>query len=104
MAAIETLGFMGIGVMGEPMCENLARKSKRSVYATDLRHMPLNRLAAAGVNACGSVSEVAANADPIFLSLPGGNEVEEICTAIPPRAKRHAPTVVHCSTTPRPPA
>src|SRR5690242_13960368 len=100
MAAIETFGFIGLGVMGEPMCENLARKSKRSVYATDLRHMPLNRLAAAGVNACGSVSDVVESADLIFLSLPGGQEVEEICSAIITSAGRRATRVVDCSTSP----
>ena len=100
MAAIETLGFIGLGVMGEPMCENLARKSKRSVYATDLRHMPLKRLVEAGVNACSSVSQVAESADLIFLSLPGGDEVEEICSAIITSARRRATTVVDCSTSP----
>jgi 3-hydroxyisobutyrate dehydrogenase-like beta-hydroxyacid dehydrogenase len=100
MAAIETLGFIGLGVMGEPMCENLARKSQRPVSATDLRRMPLSRLEAAGVNACSSVAEVAESADVIFLSLPGGREVEEVCGAIIGNAKRRVATVVDCSTSP----
>jgi 3-hydroxyisobutyrate dehydrogenase-like beta-hydroxyacid dehydrogenase len=100
MVAIETLGFIGLGVMGEPMCENLARKSQRPVCATDLRRMPLSRLEAAGVNACGSVAEVAESADVIFLSLPGGREVEEVCGAIIGSAKRRVTMVVDCSTSP----
>ena len=68
MGAIETLGFIGLGVMGEPMCENLARKSQRPVCATDLRRMPLSRLEAAGVNACGSVAEVAESAPLAIIS------------------------------------
>jgi len=51
MSAIESLGFIGLGVMGEPMCANLARKGKLPVFATDLHHMPLQRLSAAGVTA-----------------------------------------------------
>jgi 3-hydroxyisobutyrate dehydrogenase-like beta-hydroxyacid dehydrogenase len=98
--SIETLGFIGLGVMGEPMCENLARKSGRRVHATDLRRMPLNRLAAAGVNACASVAEVAAAADLIFLSLPGGKEVEEVAAAIIDSKGRRVTAVVDCSTSP----
>jgi 3-hydroxyisobutyrate dehydrogenase-like beta-hydroxyacid dehydrogenase len=100
MVAIETLGFIGLGVMGEPMCENLARKSGHPVYAADLRRTPLDRLAAAGVHACGSVSEVAERADLLFLSVPGGQEVEAVCGEIIGRGRRRVATVVDCSTSP----
>ncbi len=76
---IETLGFIGLGVMGEPMCANLLAKSGRAVYGADKRPAPVERLAARGLNACASVAEVAAAADAIFLSLPSGREVEEVC-------------------------
>ena len=42
---IATLGFIGLGVMGEPMCGHLARRSGRPVLAHDLRPEPLARLA-----------------------------------------------------------
>ena len=42
---IATIGFIGLGVMGEPMCGHLARRSGRTVLAHDLRPEPL---AAAG--------------------------------------------------------
>jgi len=74
-----TLGFIGLGVMGEPMCANLARKSGRPVHATDIRREPVERLASAGVTGSGSVAAVAAAADIIFLSLPSGVEVEQVC-------------------------
>jgi len=95
-----TIGFIGLGVMGEPMCANLARKSGRPVYATDLRKTPLERLAAAGVKACASVAEVAERADLVLLSLPGGKEVEAVCSAIIESARRRVTTVVDCSTAP----
>jgi 3-hydroxyisobutyrate dehydrogenase-like beta-hydroxyacid dehydrogenase len=79
MRTIETLGFIGLGVMGEPMCANLIRKSGRQVYGHDTRREPLARLAAIGLNACGSIAEVAAAADAIFLSLPSVVEVEAVC-------------------------
>jgi 3-hydroxyisobutyrate dehydrogenase-like beta-hydroxyacid dehydrogenase len=55
------LGFVGLGVMGEPMCRNLARKSGRSVVAWDIRREPLDRLAADGVKAAGSLRELLLN-------------------------------------------
>ena len=100
MTTIETLGFIGLGVMGEPMCANLARKSGRLVCATDLRKAPLQRLAAAGVKGENSIEEVAASADLIFLSLPGGKEVEQVCAAIVGSARRRASIIVDCSTAP----
>jgi 3-hydroxyisobutyrate dehydrogenase-like beta-hydroxyacid dehydrogenase len=100
MAEIETLGFIGLGVMGEPMCANLARKSGRPVYATDVRRAPLDRLAAGGVNACGSVADVAASADLVFLSLPGGKEVAEVCATIVGSERPRVRTIVDCSTSP----
>ena len=46
-----TLGFVGLGVMGEPMCRNLARKSGKPVLAFDLRPEPLQRASEDGVEA-----------------------------------------------------
>jgi 3-hydroxyisobutyrate dehydrogenase-like beta-hydroxyacid dehydrogenase len=40
---ITTLGFIGLGVMGEPMCGHLARRFGRPVLAHDLRSEPLDR-------------------------------------------------------------
>ena len=79
MKPIDTLGFIGLGVMGEPMCANLLAKSGRPVYGTDIKRAPVERLAARGLNACANIAEVAAGADAIFLSLPSGREVEAVC-------------------------
>lgn len=74
----DMIGFIGVGTMGEPMCRNLARKSGMTVLAADRDEAPLKRLAADGVKAT-SVDEIAESCRTIFLSLPGGKEVEEIC-------------------------
>jgi len=74
----DTIGFIGVGTMGEPMCRNLARKSGVTVLAADRDPAPLQRLAADGVTTA-TIDEIAAQAKIIFLSLPGGKEVEEVC-------------------------
>src|SRR5262245_49196462 len=95
----DKLGFIGLGVMGEPMCRNLARKSRGKVFAHDLRPEPLRRLSVDGVTAAGSLAELAAAADIIFLSLPGEPEVRAVCLELC-RAARPGQVVVDCSTAP----
>lgn len=77
--AIQSLGFIGLGVMGEGMCANVVRKSPIPVHGTDLNPEPLQRLAELGLHVQPSVEAVADNADLVFLSLPGGVQVEQVC-------------------------
>jgi 3-hydroxyisobutyrate dehydrogenase len=72
---METLGFIGLGVMGEPMCRNLAKKGGCRVVAYDLSPEPLERLVADGVQAAESASAVADVASVVFISLPSGGHV-----------------------------
>ncbi|HWI38802.1 MAG TPA: NAD(P)-dependent oxidoreductase [Burkholderiales bacterium] len=73
------IGFIGVGVMGEPICRHLARKSGREVMAFDVSPEPLERLRAHGVKVAASVREVAERCDTVFLSLPGAKQVKEVC-------------------------
>jgi 3-hydroxyisobutyrate dehydrogenase-like beta-hydroxyacid dehydrogenase len=102
MMNIKALGFVGLGTMGEPMCANLARKSGLPVHAADRRPEPLRRLAAEGVSACAGVAEVARRADLVFLSLPSGREVEEVCLGADGilAASGRVQAVVDCGTSP----
>ncbi len=74
----DMIGFIGVGTMGEPMCRNLSRKSGATVLAADRDPAPLQRLAADGVKTA-SLDEIVASCRTIFLSLPGGKEVEQVC-------------------------
>jgi 3-hydroxyisobutyrate dehydrogenase-like beta-hydroxyacid dehydrogenase len=76
---VTTLGFIGLGVMGEPMCRNLAQKSRARVLGFDLSAAPLERLRAHGVEAAADIAELCAAAEMVFLSLPGGSQVEGVC-------------------------
>jgi 3-hydroxyisobutyrate dehydrogenase-like beta-hydroxyacid dehydrogenase len=79
MTAFTKIGFIGLGVMGEPMCRNLAQKSGLPVLAYDRAHAPLERLEQHGVDAASGVEAVARACDVIFLALPSGHHVEMIC-------------------------
>jgi 3-hydroxyisobutyrate dehydrogenase-like beta-hydroxyacid dehydrogenase len=94
-----TLGFIGLGVMGEPICRNIATKSQRPMLAFDLDEAPLQRLAAQGAAKPATVAAIAAGAGTIFLSLPGGREVEAVVSDLLATA-REGTTIVDLSTTP----
>jgi 3-hydroxyisobutyrate dehydrogenase len=80
---IATIGFIGLGVMGEPMCGHLARRSGRIVLAHDLRSEPLDRLAEFGVTAA-TPEHIAQRCDLILLSLPDGKAVQSVIAALQP--------------------
>jgi len=79
MTTTRMLGFIGLGVMGEPMCRNLARKTGLPVMGFDARPDPVERLGRDGVEPAASVAEVASRAEVIFLCLPGDPQVRGVC-------------------------
>jgi 3-hydroxyisobutyrate dehydrogenase len=78
VSTAESIGFVGLGVMGEAMCRNLVRKSGLPVSVYDVVQAPAERLAADGALAASSPAGVAA--DVVFCSLPGHHELEEVLT------------------------
>jgi 3-hydroxyisobutyrate dehydrogenase len=82
-SGISTIGFIGLGVMGEPMCGHLARGSGIPILAYDLRAEPLQRLAAYGVKSA-SVQAIAASCNVILLSLPDGKAVDAVVGQLEP--------------------
>jgi len=81
-ARVDALGFIGLGVMGEPMCANLARRCGLPVHAYDLAPAPLARLGEAGVHAAASVEAVGEAADIVFLCLANPEQTEHVAAAL----------------------
>lgn len=96
-----TLGFIGLGVMGGPMCRNMATKHPGKVLAFDLDSAAIAALADTPAVPAASVEDLARQVDVIFLSLPGDKQVEALCGAGSPIAAHARPgaTVVDLSTT-----
>ena len=99
MADAQVLGCIGLGVMGEPICANLVRKSGCKVIGFDRRAEPLERLAADGVVPADAVEAVGRAADIVFLSLPGGEELAEVGARLLPALQTGA-VLVDLSTAP----
>jgi 3-hydroxyisobutyrate dehydrogenase-like beta-hydroxyacid dehydrogenase len=87
------IGFIGLGVMGEPMCRNLLAKSGQPILGYDVNPAPLARLR---IEAAKSVAEIGERCDTVFLSLPGVDEVRAVCAALP---MRRGNCIVDLSTT-----
>jgi 3-hydroxyisobutyrate dehydrogenase-like beta-hydroxyacid dehydrogenase len=94
----DTAGFIGLGAMGAGMCGNVVRKHGAPVHAFDLNADALAAQVGNGAIAAGSVVEIAQAAPIIFLSLPGGRQVDAVCSEI---AEHAAPgtIVIDLSTT-----
>jgi len=78
MPEFETIGFIGLGVMGEPICRNLVKKSGARVLAFDLAAEPLQRLRGEGAGVAASVADVAGASDIVFLCLPSARHVRAV--------------------------
>lgn len=92
------IGFIGLGVMGGPMCRNLATKHAGEVLAFDLSAAAREALHDSRAVPAADISAAIAAADILFLSLPGSAQVEAVCRDVT-ESGRPGLLVVDLSTT-----
>lgn len=78
------IGFIGLGIMGESMCENIVKKHNDSVYCSDLNKEQVKKLEKAGALGCADNIEVAKNADVIITMVPKSEHVKAVYTELLP--------------------
>ncbi|UQZ90275.1 2-hydroxy-3-oxopropionate reductase [Deltaproteobacteria bacterium Smac51] len=71
------IGFIGLGIMGKPMCKNLL-KSGHEVICFNRSRPAVDEMAAAGATAAASIAEVASAARLIITMLPNSPEVAAV--------------------------
>ena len=79
-----TIGFIGIGRMGNGMASNLARhlsKTETRLLVFDQSKEATSAVQGLGATVVGSIAEVARASDVLFMSLPGPPEVEAVVLA-----------------------
>src|SRR4051812_39543489 len=76
--AMTTIGFIGLGVMGGPMCRNIALKHAGDVIAFDLAPAAAEAVNGTKARFVPRLQDIWALADAVFLSLPGGAQVEAV--------------------------
>src|SRR5262245_39076323 len=80
VSVTETIGFVGLGVMGKPMAKNLIKAGHRLVVYNRSRGST-DEVVAAGATAGASPADVARQADVIITMLPDTADVELVLTA-----------------------
>jgi 3-hydroxyisobutyrate dehydrogenase-like beta-hydroxyacid dehydrogenase len=79
-SSMTTIGFVGIGAMGEPMAANLLKKSFGVTVLKHRREDAANRLREQGANVVTSAAALAGS-EAIVLCLPTSREVEATLVA-----------------------
>lgn len=72
------VGFIGLGIMGKPMCRNVM-KAGHEVVVYNRSKASVEELAAEGAKAASSAAEVAEQCPVIITMLPNSPEVREVC-------------------------
>ena len=97
--AIMSIGFVGLGVMGGPMCANLVQRGGWPVVAFDIDAGRMAEAAVAGARTATGLDGLARAADVVILSLPDGAAVEQVVATLAPHLAAGA-TIIDTSTAP----
>jgi 2-hydroxy-3-oxopropionate reductase len=76
---MQTVGFIGLGVMGRPMARNLLKRGF-SLLVHSRSRGPVDELVTAGARAATSAADVARDTQRIVTMLPDGPDVEKVLT------------------------
>lgn len=74
---MKRIGFIGLGIMGQPMAQNLL-KAGFSVVVFNRSQTPIDRLATAGATPATSAKQVAQQSDIVITCLPDSPDVESV--------------------------
>jgi 3-hydroxyisobutyrate dehydrogenase-like beta-hydroxyacid dehydrogenase len=87
--------------MGGPMCRNVALKHTGDVIAFDMNCAAFAALDGTQARRAETLEDLAQQADIVFLSLPGGEQVKQVCLGSPglANASTRLSVIVDLSTT-----
>lgn len=78
------IGFIGLGIMGESMCENIVKKHNDTVFACDHKQSQIDKLVSLGAVGCKNEIEIAKSSDLIITMVPTSKHVKDVYTLILP--------------------
>jgi 3-hydroxyisobutyrate dehydrogenase-like beta-hydroxyacid dehydrogenase len=80
--AIETIGLIGVGLMGHGIGKNILTKGFKLNVLAHKNRVPVESLIAKGAHECNSVAEIASSCDLVILVVTGTPQVEAIATEL----------------------
>jgi len=72
------IGFIGLGVMGNPMAQNLQRSGQHQLTVFDIDAARYASLVALGARPAADVAAAVRDADVVMTSLPGPQQIETV--------------------------
>lgn len=93
----ETIGFVGIGLMGQGMASNIMAAGYPLTVIAHRNRGPVEALVAAGATEAPDLATLAGKSSIVFICAPGSPQVEGIVAAMAPSLAEGS-VVVDCST------
>ena len=84
---MKTIGFIGLGLMGEAMSKNIVQKFDGTVLVYDVNPQAIARLTETGAVAASSAQEIAEKADVIISMVPKSEHVQAVYAEILPHLR-----------------
>lgn len=78
------IAFIGLGIMGEAMCENILKKHDDTVYVYDVVAEKAQRLAEKGAVPCAGARQAAQDAGVIFSMVPKSEHSRQVYAELLP--------------------
>ncbi|MQT14128.1 NAD(P)-dependent oxidoreductase [Segnochrobactrum spirostomi] len=97
MASNETIGFVGVGLMGHGIAKNILEKGYSVTVAAHRNRAPVEDLVARGATEAASLADLAAASTIVFLCLTDSAAVEQVVRGLEPGLAAGS-VVVDCST------
>jgi 3-hydroxyisobutyrate dehydrogenase-like beta-hydroxyacid dehydrogenase len=72
------IGFIGLGIMGESMCENILKKSNTKIYVYNRTKEKADKLVNLGAIGAESVKEIGENCNVIITMVPKNEHVQVV--------------------------
>ncbi|MGL5990125.1 MAG: NAD(P)-dependent oxidoreductase [Plesiomonas sp.] len=76
--SIKTVGFIGLGLMGEAMSKNIVAKFGGDVWVFDVNPQAIATLVSAGATAASSIADIAQRCDVIISMVPKSEHVQAV--------------------------
>ena len=93
----ETIGFVGVGFMGQGMAKNILSEGYPLTVIAHRNRAPVEALVNAGAREAGTLADMATASTIIHICAPGSPQVETIVNALAPHLKEGS-IIVDCST------
>lgn len=93
----ETIGFVGVGLMGHGMAKNLLKAGHKVTVIAHRNRAPVEDLLAQGASEAATLEELGSNSSIIHICAPGSPDVERIVAALMPSLSAGS-VIVDCST------